>query len=156
LNALTVCQPHAHLIARGEKFVENRTWYTRYKGWIAIHAGKSDKYLSPGDRDLYPDMVFGGIVAVAWLSHCVHIDRLPGMVAHDPRWKWVREHEHTKGPWLWVMPVVWELTAPIPIAGGLGLWTIGKDVVDAARGACAKTPWCATGGPEVTRNGFGA
>jgi hypothetical protein len=49
MKALTICQPYAHLIVRGEKRVENRTWPTRYTGPLAIHAGKSRQWLSPGD-----------------------------------------------------------------------------------------------------------
>lgn len=40
MKALTISQPYASLIARGEKFVENRRWPTPYRGPLAIHAGK--------------------------------------------------------------------------------------------------------------------
>ena len=39
-------QPYASLIAVGEKWVENRTWETAYRGPLAIHAGSGTHYLS--------------------------------------------------------------------------------------------------------------
>lgn len=41
MKCISLWQPHASLIAIGEKHYETRTWSTRYRGPIAIHAGKS-------------------------------------------------------------------------------------------------------------------
>lgn len=46
MKALTISQPFASLIASGEKWIENRIWYTSYRGPLAIHAGKGLQYLS--------------------------------------------------------------------------------------------------------------
>lgn len=40
-KAISLWQPHASLIAMGEKHYETRSWSTKYRGPIAIHAGKS-------------------------------------------------------------------------------------------------------------------
>ena len=40
MKALTIQQPWASLIASGDKLYETRTWPTKYRGPIAIHAGK--------------------------------------------------------------------------------------------------------------------
>ena len=37
--ALTVHQPWAWCVANGHKDVENRSWQTAHRGWLAIHAG---------------------------------------------------------------------------------------------------------------------
>lgn len=39
LKALTVRQPHASLISVGVKLIETRSWATKHRGPIAIHAG---------------------------------------------------------------------------------------------------------------------
>jgi hypothetical protein len=57
-KALTICQPYAELIARGEKVIENRTWPTSYRGPLLIHAGKSREWLY-GDGDWLGPLVFG-------------------------------------------------------------------------------------------------
>ncbi len=41
MKAITIKQPWATLIALGEKKFETRSWQTKYRGPLAIHAGKS-------------------------------------------------------------------------------------------------------------------
>jgi hypothetical protein len=40
MKALSVRQPWAHFIVRGFKPVENRQWWTQYRGPLLIHAAK--------------------------------------------------------------------------------------------------------------------
>jgi hypothetical protein len=42
MKAITVLQPYASLIAVGAKQYETRSWATKHRGPIAIHAGKKD------------------------------------------------------------------------------------------------------------------
>lgn len=51
MKAITILQPWAALIACGAKKIETRSWYTDHRGQIAIHAGKSEKYLSLAFRE---------------------------------------------------------------------------------------------------------
>jgi hypothetical protein len=41
MKCISLWQPHASLIAIGEKTYETRSWYTPYTGPIAIHASKT-------------------------------------------------------------------------------------------------------------------
>lgn len=43
MKALTIRQPWASLIAAGVKTIETRSWSTKYRGPLAIHAGKSPR-----------------------------------------------------------------------------------------------------------------
>ena len=54
MKALTLTQPYASLIACGAKRIETRGWSTRYRGWLAIHAGQGLKPVGgeQGLRDL--------------------------------------------------------------------------------------------------------
>lgn len=121
MKALTICQPYAHLIAIGEKRVENRSWSTRYRGPIAIHAGKSRAYASPIDDHRYPGMAWGAIVATAVLVACLDADDIDDGDC-DTIYPWIRKHPHTEGPWCWVLDRVQRLDAPIPYKGAQGLW----------------------------------
>lgn len=114
MKALTICQPYAELIARGDKPIENRTWPTSYRGPLLIHAGKSKAWLDdPLWLAKFPTMAFGALVARANLVDCVRLERLP---AH------LRDHEHANGPWCWVLADVERLPSPIPMLGAQGLW----------------------------------
>lgn len=121
MKALTICQPYAHLIAHGEKRVENREWSTRHRGPLLIHAGKSLKWL----RGELPtqEMVFGALVAVATLADCLHIDDINDG-KHDQQWPWLRDHVHTEGTWCWVLKDVRRLGNPILWTGAQGLWNV--------------------------------
>lgn len=134
-KALTICQPYAHLIARGDKRVENREWPTNYRGMLYIHAGKSRKWLDianrgNGDFDMryqipLAEMAFGAVVAVATLVDCIHIDRIHRGEC-DKRHPWLREHEHTEGTWCWVLDNVASIGA-WPWRGAQGLWNLDED-----------------------------
>ncbi len=126
MKALTVMQPYPHLIAIGEKRVENRTWPTGYRGPLVIHAGLSRSWLGDPDEMKYPDMAFGAIVAVARLVACVNLvlvdsGRLPEEL------KWIADHEHTEGPWCWVLGDVRRIEPARPWRGERSLWEIPDD-----------------------------
>lgn len=125
MKAITISQPFASLIADGEKWVENRTWATDYRGPIAIHAGKGQQYLDAQELQEYPT---GCIVAVAILSACFHIDEIhkqqfdktvPGTWLTFGQ---VQTHEHTEGPFCWILELVKKLDHPIVAKGQQGLW----------------------------------
>ena len=127
MKALTISQPFASLIASGEKWVENRSWSTRYRGPLAIHAGKGIQYLSRDDLADYPT---GAIVAVCRLTNCVllnHARARPDpdglIVGTHVTWGELVAHPYTEGPWCWVIEDVVRLARPIPCRGQVGLWT---------------------------------
>ena len=90
MKALTICQPYALLIVTGIKRVENRTWPTRYRGPLLIHAGKSKAWLDEVDdlttgkceRIDYDETTgrifdFGALVGVADLVDCIQVGDAP-------------------------------------------------------------------------------
>jgi hypothetical protein len=121
VKALTICQPYAHLIAIGEKTVENRTWPASYRGRLAIHAGKSRAWLDVDDERQYPGMPFGAIVAIATLRACVRL----GEIAEP----WASNTEHVNGPWCWCLGDVERLKTPVPCRGAQGLFDVPADVL---------------------------
>jgi len=134
MKALTISQPYASLIASGEKWVENRNWETKYRGPLAIHAGKGTQYLTRRELADYPT---GCIIAVAELVGCVRIERLRLMADAKPKvampgctpgtekyWGEIFRHEHTEGPWCWILSDIRQLRHPIKCNGMQGLWDV--------------------------------
>jgi hypothetical protein len=126
MKALTIGQPYASLIADGEKWVENRTWKTNYRGPIAIHAGKGTQYLSHA-KCAEQGLPIGAIVATAELVACVEWDKAKsnrdrGDLPPNIGLSTLLNHEHTEGPWLWVLDRVWKLAVPILETGKQGIW----------------------------------
>lgn len=129
MRALTICQPYAHLIAIGEKPIENRTWSTPYTGELAIHAGKSLAWLS-GDEDTSV-MAFGAIVAVVQMVACK--PKPDRVIPSWRRWQHLFEHEHANGPWCFILEDVRRLARPIPCRGAQQFWDVPADVEAAVR-----------------------
>lgn len=90
MKALSIRQPWAELIVRGFKPVENRTWATRYRGPVLIHAGQTfdvegmdwvrahrEALGLPEDWLTWTCNV-GGIVGAATITDCV--------TRHDSPW----------------------------------------------------------------------
>jgi hypothetical protein len=130
MKALTILQPYASLIASGRKWVENRNWYTNYRGPLAIHAGKGLRYLDRESITAYPT---GCIIATAMLSECIRIELLRALAKDSKHrnhpigrgcnytWDQACIHAHTEGPYCWILSDVQEIKHVV-MRGKQGLW----------------------------------
>ncbi len=76
MKVITIKQPWATLIAKGYKEFEFRTWYTKYRGDILIHAGKSyDKNAVNRFKDYNLEFPTGKIIAKAKITDCIEVDQ---------------------------------------------------------------------------------
>ena len=76
MKVITIKQPFASLIAEGIKEYEFRTWKTKYRGEILIHAGKSINKEAMKKFEKYNlDYPTGCIIAKANLTDCIRIDK---------------------------------------------------------------------------------
>lgn len=148
MRALTICQPYATLIVSGAKRVENRTWPTKYRGRIYVHAGKSRDWLSIKDVDgvdycahtqrPVAELPFGAVIGIATLIDCLPVEAIRAG-DHDRQYPWIREHDHTKGPWCWVFAENPQALDPVPMRGAQGFFDINPlTLEDIARGIHAR------------------
>jgi len=127
--ALSVRQPWASLIVLGIQRVENRSWATRHRGRLAIHA--SARPDDQGGSEL-PDglavaeLPLGAIIGVVTLTDCVPIEDLPAALRDDP---------HAQGPWCWILADPKPLARPIMCKGRLKLWDVPRALLSALRRA---------------------
>ena len=109
MRALTIRQPWAELIIRGEKDVENRSWRTRHRGPLLIHAGARaeralfEKHGVPGDAER------GSIIGVVEVVDCTQ----------DRTSAW-----HEAGAWGWYLAGAKRFRKPIPMQGRRGLFEV--------------------------------
>ncbi len=126
MKALSIQQPFAYCITHGTKRVENRTWYTRVRGPVLIHASKAYQTDTEYVINAYsPDLDIiemkraprGAIVGAAMLVACVRAHE----VAEDQRiW--------AGGPWCFVFADVMAYS-PIPYRGELGFFEFPDEIV---------------------------
>ena len=93
MKAFTLTQPWATLVAIGAKRIETRSWPTRYRGPLAIHAAKgfpkwardftmepacyeSVKALGYKTREWFPAYPLGAVLATCTLVDCVQMREL--------------------------------------------------------------------------------
>ena len=149
MKALTLTQPYASLVAILAKGIETRSWGTRYRGTLAIHAAKR---FPPEARDLLGrdpfrsvlreaiadgrltlvdgELPVGAIVAVARL---VHVQRFGadayGRVRLAARRGSLARYEHcfggfNEGRYGFHLAEVRRLRTAVPCRGALGLWDV--------------------------------
>lgn len=143
MKALTIKQPWASLIALGEKKIETRSWRTKYRGPILIHAGKSiekgmfefhfiqgvfEKHQIKGDNEL----PIGSIIAKANLVDCLEMKETErndvcyigkvilenGLVLEGEE---LYFGDYEVGRFAWILENI-EPIEPIPAKGQLSLW----------------------------------
>jgi hypothetical protein len=129
--ALTVKQPWATLIAVGAKKVETRSWKTKHRGIIGIHAGATItrdavelcfqepfKAALTAAGILHPDQLpLGALLAKADLAECRETGRMYYLSDQERAFG-----DYTEGRYGWVFKNVEILPAPVPMSGALKLW----------------------------------
>lgn len=131
MKSLTICQPYATAIMLGLKTVENRTWPTRERGRILIHAGKSLAYLQDAYRswgsalnhEALPHpweltLPYGAILGTVDLIDCV--DRAHG-IGFDSTF--------ATGPWCFVLANPRPFVQPVPYRGAQGFFEVPPQAI---------------------------
>lgn len=124
MRALTIWQPWASLIAKGDKRIENRDYppFSTIVGErIAIHAGKQWDHRSLA-TDGGADLPRGAVVATAVL------------VGH------VTESDDAFfcGPFGWLLEDIRKVDPPVPCRGYQGAWTLPAEVAAQVKRSIAR------------------
>ena len=123
MKALTICQPYAHMILRGEKVIENRTWPTKHRGPMYLHAGKSREWWDDEVHGrMYRGATFGAVVGIVDVIDCVRVEDIRSGKLYSE----LADSCHTNGPWCWVLDKVTPI-GPWPWRGAQGLFEIDCD-----------------------------
>lgn len=124
MKVITIKQPWATLIAKGYKEYEFRTWKTKYRGDILIHAGKGiDKKAMSRFEDLKLEYPTGCIIAKAKITDCIYVDdefRKQVVPKNDKIYKSIAQKDNWEG-YGFKLENVQEIK-PIRINGKLSLW----------------------------------
>lgn len=152
MKTLTLTQPWAQLVANGSKKIETRSWSTKYRGPLAIHAAKGfpswarktcyDRFFVEALFDDYDgrwqSLPTGAILATCELVEVVKINTRYASTTtkfvtfRGLQWSLgARERafgDFSINRYMWLLDDVEILPEPIPAKGALGLWEFEGDL----------------------------
>ncbi len=122
MKVITIKQSYASLIANGIKKIEFRTWKTKYRDDILIHAGKK---INKEDMDKFKhynlDYPTCCIIAKAKITDCIYIDdEVRKKLKNNLVYEHVVKDKNWQGYGFKLEQI--EKIPPIYIKGKLGLW----------------------------------
>lgn len=122
MKVISIKQPWASLIINGFKTYEFRTWRTKYRGKLLIHASKVfDKKAAERFKSLNLDYPVGAIIGEVELKDCLEInDELANQLFNKDNNVYRNVLNH-KG-YAWKLENVKQFNNHILIKGKLGLW----------------------------------
>lgn len=154
MKALSLTQPWATLVAIGAKKVETRSWATRHRGLVAIHAAKGFPVWAKDEcrsfifaNALWPsatqydidglvkELPLGAIVAIANVTACKSTNYF-GLLScwtSDLSSQERAFGDYSKNRFGWFLDEVQPLVTPIPCRGALSLWDVPADVEQAIK-----------------------
>ena len=123
MKVLTIKQPWASLIIQGYKRFEFRSWQTKYRGELLIHAGKGiDKEAVERLKKYIPeDMPLGKIIGKVKLVDCIKM-------SPEFKEKLLKENKDIykdssfKENYGWQLTDIQKFDEPIEAKGKLSLW----------------------------------
>ncbi len=134
MKAITLWQPWASLMSIGEKRFETRSWSTKHRGEMAIHAAKMpiskiplpnatfvlmQSLLERGGLDIF-DLPYGCVVAVGNLIEIFPTEEHWHRI--NIRAKDLELGDWSEGRFAWDFAEVDALDPPIPTRGSQGIW----------------------------------
>lgn len=124
MKVLSIKEPWASLIMNGTKKIETRSWKTKYRGEIYIHASLSKaKITKPEVYELIKDMNFkcGYIICKCNLVDCIYMtDEYVNDMKINHYEEYICGH-YKVGRYAWIVEDV-KVIEPIDAKGKLGLW----------------------------------
>ena len=148
-KAISLTQPWASLMAIGAKKNETRSWYTNYRGWLAIHASKGfpadcralcaqepfAAALASAGYKSSMDLPRGSVVAVVRVLDCVRVEEYVRSIAPDDRLQFLSQEErfgdYSRGRYAYITADARRLKQPIPLIGSLSIWQMPKPLTAA-------------------------
>lgn len=121
MKCLTIKQPWASLIVNGYKRYEFRSWKTKYRGKILIHAGMSlEKEYASKIEEYNLEYINGAIIGEAEIVDCILVDKdFDNYLKSENNIVYGNDHV---GLYAWKLDNIKKYEKPIYIKGKLSLW----------------------------------
>jgi len=127
VKALTIKQPWVHAILTEGKDIENRTWATSHRGWIAIHASAKPQRDAefPGGIQV-PDLDGLDYPAICGVARIIDI-------VSKSSSQWFQKPDDDSNNYGWILADVTPLPSPIECNGAQKLWNVPPNIFRSIR-----------------------
>lgn len=141
MKTISLWQPWATLIAIEAKRFETRSWSTKHRGLLAIHAAKKwdallkeycevepfRRVLQANDhgKDGVMPLPLGAIVAVVKLVEVHRVEKVRGLISPTEK----AFGDYADGRYAWKLEMVKRFEKPIPMNGAQGLFDVSDDLI---------------------------
>lgn len=132
IKAITLHQPWASMMALGHKTIETRSWSTKYRGPLAIHAARTTASMTGEVAVMIDRLVldrphgvsfahrYGEVLAIVKLISVIPADKVGFSSALPPHEEGLGDY--SRGQWAWITRMMYVLPDPWPARGHQGLW----------------------------------
>ena len=127
MKVLSIKEPYATLIKENKKMIETRSWKTKYRGELYIHASKSKLTKKEKNNLEIMQLIegiplnYGNIICKCQLVDCIYMTK-------DYIENMKKDHqeyicgEYKEGRYAWILENIKPLKKPIPAQGKLNIW----------------------------------
>ena len=127
MKVLSITEPYATLIKENKKNIETRSWKTKYRGELYIHASSTKipkKYKEQEAMSLIDinSLNFGNIICKCELVDCVYMTKDFISDIKNNNYQEYICGEYAEGRYAWILKNVEVLNEPIKAKGHLGIW----------------------------------
>ena len=124
MKALTIKQPWATLIIQGDKRFEFRSWQTKYRGDLLIHAGKGiDKEAMKKFEHLNLNYPSSKIIAKVKILDCIELnDEINKQIIEEN--ELVYGHKYDRTGYAWKLELLEKINDSKEISGKQGIWNL--------------------------------
>ncbi len=139
MKGFSLWQPWASLMGAGLKTIETRSWPTRYRGPLAIHAAK--RLMTREEKGLIYLWACRGLVPAEWIDEplpygaILAVVELVGCIQTEDTFPGPREEafgNYGPGRWAWITRNLRPLPKAIPYRGAQGLFEIPDSIMSIA------------------------
>jgi hypothetical protein len=141
MKAISLIQPYATLIMLGYKQYETRSWATKHRGLLGIHASAGKpawaREVAATDPEIstileqhnlkFDDLPRGQLLGTCVVDSMHKMDETWDLVLSDTE---IACGDYSNGRYAWALSHVWVFPKPIPCRGALSLWEVPAEVKD--------------------------
>ncbi|MDB5200568.1 MAG: hypothetical protein JWO92_2531 [Chitinophagaceae bacterium] len=137
MKAISLLQPFASLIVIGAKKFETRSWGTRYRGPLLIHASKKwdtdqEQLLDTfhfgtalQNTDGKIKLPFGSVIGKVYLASVNYTQVVVGSLSEQEK----AFGDYTHGRYAWELKDPVQFDKPIPYKGSLSIWEFPDELL---------------------------